>query len=190
MLLKVTKALVISTSIFFACYSNAYAQSTVTVSEGTEVKVRLLENLTSNNAVQGQKFNLELDQDLLLNSQVIIPRGTKSLGTVVSAHKKGFMGKAGELNISINYLLLGDQRISLRSTTASEGKSKVGTTVALTILFGPIGLLKRGKDIEINSGAVFTAYVDQSVQIPMAAAAMVVAPVAIPAPDLQSEAVK
>ena len=164
---KFAQALVFSGVLFISCSSSLHAQAVVTVSEGTEVKMRLLENLSSNNAVIGQKFNLDLDQEVRLNSQVIIPRGTKALGTVVSARKKGFMGRAGELNIKIDYLLLGDQRVALRSTTASEGKSKVGTTVALTVLFGPIGLLKRGKDVEINSGTILSAFIDQTVQIPV-----------------------
>ena len=168
---KITRALVVSTTLFFASHTSLHAQQSVTISEGTEVKIRLLETLSSNNAVVGQKFNLELEQDLQLNNQTVFPKGTKALGSVVSARKKGFMGKAGELNIKIDYLLFGDQRIALRSTTASEGKSKVGTTVALTVLFGPIGLLKRGKDIELETGTVFTAFIDQTVQVPMAFAA-------------------
>jgi hypothetical protein len=169
---KTTRTLFVASALFFSFCSNLYAQSIVTISEGTEVRVRLLENLTSNNAVQGQKFNLELDQDLRQNNQVVIPHGTKVIGTVASAHKKGFMGKAGELNINIDYLLLGDQRIALRATNANQGKSKVGTTVALTVLFGPIGLLKRGKDIELNAGTTFTAFIDQSFQTPALMPAM------------------
>jgi hypothetical protein len=160
-----TVGLLIAAAIMLTFCSKIQAQQTVTISEGIEVKVKLVENLSSKNAVEGQKFNLDLDQEIRVNNQIVIPRGTKALGTVVTANKKGFMGKAGELNIKINYLLVGDQRVSLRATTASEGKSKVGTTVALTVLFGPIGLLKRGKDIEINSGTIFTAYIDQTTQI-------------------------
>jgi hypothetical protein len=185
---KATRLLLAVAALMFSCSSNLYAQSVVTISEGTEVKVRLLDNLSSNNAVQGQKFNLELDQDLRLNNQVVIQRGAKVIGNVVSARKKGFMGKAGELNINIDYLLLGDQRIALRATNASEGKSKVGTTVALTVLFGPIGLLKRGKDIELNSGTTFTAFIDQTVQIPATMQAMATAPMTTQTEMQKSEA--
>jgi hypothetical protein len=37
----------------------------------------------------------------------------------------------------------------------------VGTAVALTVLFGPIGLIKHGKNVEIKEGTLLTAYVDQ-----------------------------
>ena len=41
----------------------------------------------------------------------------------------------------------------------------MGATVALTVLFGPIGLLKRGKDVEINPGLVLTAQVEQTTDL-------------------------
>ncbi len=42
-----------------------------------------------------------------------------------------------------------------------EGEGKLGTTVALTVLFGPIGLLKRGHDVDIKAGTPLAAEVDQ-----------------------------
>ena len=38
---------------------------------------------------------------------------------------------------------------------------KAGATVALTVLFGPIGFLKRGHDVDIKAGTPLTAEVDQ-----------------------------
>jgi hypothetical protein len=50
----------------------------------------------------------------------------------------------------------------LRASQGREGENKVGTTVALTILFGPIGLLKRGHDVEVLPGVVLPAVIDQT----------------------------
>lgn len=58
------------------------------------------------------------------------------------------MGQAGELNVR--------QRAS---------KGAMGATVALIVLFGPPGLLKRGHDIEIKPGRTIIAYVDQDAEI-------------------------
>ncbi len=52
-----------------------------------------------------------------------------------------------------------------RFTLRVDGDVKVGTTVALTILFGPIGLLKRGHDIDIKPGTPITAFVDQPTDV-------------------------
>jgi len=36
----------------------------------------------------------------------------------------------------------------------------------LTVLFGPIGLIKHGKNVEIPAGTPLTAYVDQDIWLP------------------------
>lgn len=50
-----------------------------------------------------------------------------------------------------------------QGTKGREGDSKTGATVALTFLFGLIGLIKHGKNVEIPAGSPFTAYVDQDI---------------------------
>jgi len=141
------------------------AQAGTKITEGTEVRLRLLDSVSSATATQGQRFNLELDDDIRVDGVVVVPRGAKALGTVVHAKKRGFMGKGGELNVMVDYLVINDERIRLRATSGQAGDDKVGATVALTVLFGPLGLLKRGKDIELNPGLVIPAYIDQSVEL-------------------------
>lgn len=155
----------------------------ITVREGTEVRLQLLEKLSSANAVVGQRFNLRLEDDLRVDGVVVAPRGTMAVGSVVSTRKKGMMGKAGELDIKLDYLLVGDEHLRLRATSSQTGKSKIGATVALTVLFGPIGLLKRGKDVVYAEGTPIAAYVDESRQFSVADAPAPVesAPLAAPA---------
>lgn len=38
--------------------------------------------------------------------------------------------------------------------------------MALTVIFGPIGLIKHGKNVDIPEGTPFTAYVDQDYSLP------------------------
>ncbi len=149
-------------SLVLMLLSTAAFAKDVKLLEGTEVKLQVVEKLTSASATEGQRFDLVLDDDIRVDGEIIIPKGSKALGTVVSAHKKGMMGKAGELNIQINYVLFKEQRIPLRASQGREGENKIGTTVALTVLFGPIGLLKRGHDVEVLPGVVLPAVVDQT----------------------------
>jgi len=136
------------------------------IPEGTDVRLQVTEKLSSATATEGQRFGLVVDENVVHGGLVLIPKGAKAVGTVMSARKRGHMGKAGELNIQINYLLIGDQRVPLRASSGREGDSKVGATVALTVLFGPLGLLKRGKNVEVNPGVVLTAQVDQTIEVP------------------------
>ena len=68
----------------------------------------------------------------------------------------------------------------------AEGSARYGTTITLTVLFGPLGLIKHGKDVEIKSGQRLTAFVDQDASVTMpisapGAATSPAAPAAAPA---------
>ena len=68
------------------------------------------------------------------------------------------MGKAGEPNMRLHYLIVGDTRLKLRGTKGKEGQGKQGTAIALIVLFGPIGLIKHGKNVDIKEGTPLRAY--------------------------------
>ena len=151
--------------IFFLALATGASAEIVKIPEGTEVDLQFIEKLSSATAVEGQRFNLEVDQTVKIDGKKVIPAGAKAVGTVVNAKKRGFMGKAGELDIQINYVLVNDERLKLRASSGREGEGRVGATVALTVIFGPLGLLKRGKNIEVMPGTVITAYVDETTEI-------------------------
>ena len=67
------------------------------------------------------------------------------------------MGKAGESNVPMQYLVTGDNRVRLRGGKGREGENKEGTTTVLTVLFGPIGVLKHGKNVDIPPGTPLVA---------------------------------
>ena len=161
--MRIGKALTfVSVALLVALPGIAFATR---LPEGTDVRLRMAEKLTSATATEGQRFDLVLDEDVQIAGVVVVPRGAKAVGTVVSVHKRGHMGKAGDLNIQINYLVVGEQRVPLRASNGREGDGRVGSTVVLTVLFGPLGLLKRGKDVEINPGTVLTAQIDQTTEL-------------------------
>jgi hypothetical protein len=145
--------------------ANAVTPARVHIPEGTEVPLLMVDQISSETNAEGDRFTLRVDGDVKVGGIVAIKSGTIAVGVVTNAHKRGFMGKAGELNINLDHLNVGDDRVKLRGSKGRTGDAKVGTTVALVVLFGPIGLLKRGHDIEIKPGTPITAYVDQSTDV-------------------------
>ena len=133
--------------------------------EGTELIIRFDDKLSSGSNSEGDQFSISLDDDVKLADGTILREGYRGKGEVTSAKKKGFMGQAGELNVRLSYIRIGDAKVRLRASKGGEGKGAMGATVALTVLFGPLGLLKRGHDIEIKPGQTITAYVDQDAEI-------------------------
>lgn len=145
--------------------------ATLKLPEGTEVEVSVDEKLTSATAQEGDRFRISLAEPITLNG-VTIPAGYSGRGVIQSAKKKGFMGQAGQLNVSFDYIKIGDTKLRIRSDKGKEGQSHVGTTVVLTVLFGPLGLLKHGDDVVVNKGQVISAYLDEDalIALPLAAA--------------------
>ena len=134
--------------------------------EGTDVKLKFAQDLSSKTATDDDPVNLVLDEDLKVGDATVCKAGAKAVGTVTHAKKAGMMGKGGELNLRLEYLIVGDTRMRLRGTKGKEGEGKVGAAVALTVLFGPIGLMKHGKNVEVKQGTPLLAYVDQDFTIP------------------------
>ena len=141
------------------------APTKVRVPEGTEVPLLFVDTLSSATNGEGDRFTLRVDGDVRVGGLIVIKSGSIAVGVVSNAHKRGFMGKAGELNVVLDHVMAGDDRIKLRASKGKTGDAKVGATVALTILFGPVGLLKRGHDIDIKSGTPITAFVDEAADV-------------------------
>jgi hypothetical protein len=68
----------------------------------------------------------------------------------------------------MDYLKVGDTKVHLRGVKGKEGESGTTSTVVLTVLFGPIGLIKHGKNIDIKQGTSLTAYVSDDTPLPPA----------------------
>ena len=139
----------------------------LSLKEGTDVNLKFAQDLSSKTAAEDDPVNLVLDQDLKVGDVVVAKAGAKAVGTITHSKKAGMMGKAGELNMRLQYLIIGDTRVKLRGTKGKEGQGKEGTAVALTVLFGPIGLIKHGKNVDIKQGTPILAYVDENYDIPV-----------------------
>ena len=129
------------------------------------MQIRFDERISSATSVQGDRFSVSLAEPLKLADGTIIPAGYRGTGEVTAAEKRGFMGQAGQLNVRLDAVRIGDTRVPLRASRGQEGKGAMGATIALTVLFGPLGLLKRGHDIVIPEGQTIEAYTDRDADI-------------------------
>jgi hypothetical protein len=139
------------------------------IKEGTELQLKFAQDISSKTAQDGDPVNLVLGEDLKVGDIIVAKAGAPALGTVSHAKKAGMMGRPGELDMRLDYVVVGDSRMMIRGTKGKEGQGKEGTAVALTVLFGPIGLIKHGKNVEVKSGTPLTAYVDSDFTVPATA---------------------
>jgi hypothetical protein len=136
--------------------------------DGSDVRLKFAESVSSKTANEGDIVNLVLDEDLKVGSVVVAKAGSKAVGTVTHAKKAGMMGKGGKLNMRLEYLKVGDERVKIRGSKGKEGEGKEGTAVALTVLFGPLGLIKHGKNVDVKEGTPLSAFLDQDYTVPTA----------------------
>lgn len=136
--------------------------------DGEDVQLKFAQDISSKTASDGDSVMFTLDEDLKVGGVVVAKSGAKAVGEVVNAKKSGMMGKAGELNIRLDYLKVGDTKVRLRGNKGKEGESGTTSAVVLTVLFGPIGLIKHGKNIDIKQGAPLKVYVSEDTALPPA----------------------
>lgn len=146
----------------FAVPSNTSTGS-FTIPDGMEIKIVTAEDISGQKVTEGDPLTFKVSEDVKVNAATVIAKDTIVKGTVSSAKKKGMMGKSGELSVRIDSTQTVDgQKIKLRASKSGEGGDNMGSTVALTVLFGPIGLLRHGKEAKIKAGTVLSAYTDES----------------------------
>lgn len=133
--------------------------------EGTQLELEFVDPVSTRTAVAGDRCKLRLRHDIKVDGITVIAGGAAAVGTVVSTQKRGVMGRGGQLNLRIDYLITGDQRVPLRGSPDRHRDPEAGTRVALSAVFGPLSLLKPGKQNDIPKGATMRAYVDRDYPI-------------------------
>ena len=139
----------------------------IVVPEGTDVKLRLLEAVSSRTAKVGDPVALEVAEDLRVDGTVVVAKGAKAKGEITVAKKLGMMGKAGDLALRLYYVRAGEIKIELRGTKTAEGDSKVGRAIVLTAISG-LGISKRVQNTEVPEGTPVTAFVTEDTAVPIA----------------------
>ena len=165
-----------------------------TLMDGTPIKLRLGQTMSSANAQVNQEVPFEVVEDVQVDNVVVLPKGATAIGTVTDAHPKKSMGRGGVLNITISYARLADQeKVALRATQDEKGGGHVGAMtgaiVATSIVFfpaAPLFLFVHGKDIVIPQGTEITAFVEGDMHLDMAK--FTVPPSAPPAAVAESQA--
>jgi hypothetical protein len=168
-----------------------------TLLDGTPVKLRLSETISSASAKVGQEIPFEVVEEVKVDDVVVLSKGATAIATVTDCNAKKSMGRAGKLDISISYARLADQeKVALRATQENKGGGHVGAMtgamVATAIVFfpaAPLFLFIHGKDITIPQGTDITAFVEGDMHLNMANFGVMPPPPPAPPAALQASIV-
>ncbi len=147
-----------------------------TLMDGTVVKLRLGETISSADAHVGQQVPFEITEDVVVQGVTIIPKGSPAIATVTTAESKKRMGRGGKLDVNMDSTRLIDgSKVQLRAVKDGKGGGHVGAMtgamVATSIVFfpaAPLFLFMHGKDITIPKGTEVTAFVQGDTKLDMA----------------------
>jgi hypothetical protein len=138
--------------------------------EGTQVTLKLAQNLDSKYAVVGEPVELVLAQDLKVYDAVVARKGARVLGTITAGKDSEKRGEGHALALRVDFLKVGAVSIKLRGEQSAEGKRNKDAMVAGTIFLGLSGLiLASGKHYVLPAGTPAIAYVAEDVTLPPAA---------------------
>ncbi|MEA1072498.1 hypothetical protein [Sphingomonas sp. LY160] len=152
----------------------AVVASTVKVPALTPLRLRVEGEVNSNTHVTGDKIVIVLAVPLKVTDTLAIPAGTKGVGEVVHAAKKGMGGKAGELLLAARTLELAPGvTIPLRSfrLAPATGKNNEGLATGLMIAGGAIGgiaaMVTTGHSAVVPNGTEAFAKTSADIELPL-----------------------
>jgi len=161
----------------------APATSNAVLRVGTEVPVRLLEELTTKGKKLrvGQRFRLETSEPIMVQGAVVIPVGSPAMGEITDVRNKGMWGKSGHLGARLLYVTVNGRQIRLSGAFDDKGVAGgVGAVAVSAIVFLPAGFFMTGTSAKVPVGTIIKGFVDEDVQLALAAAAPAPLAVAVP----------
>ena len=125
---------------------------------GTEIMTRLAEPLSTETAQNGDRFELQLADDLVVGNHLIAPRGTRARGRVLNAQASGKVKGLATISLTLTDLYIGQDQFSLQSETltlqAEKSIGKDAATVGIGTGVGAIigAIAGGGKGAVIGAG--------------------------------------
>jgi hypothetical protein len=139
------------------------------------VLIRLLKKLDSSSTQKGQRVDIEIARDVLINSELVVPKGAKTYGVVTDVSPAGRLGKDGKIALELKGIKALDGTVvplvfDEKTKQLNESLQwAIGAGLAGFIVFGPVGALGavfvQGKDAVIPEGAEFYVAVGSDVKV-------------------------
>ncbi|WP_150290426.1 hypothetical protein [Sphingobium estronivorans] len=153
--------------------------------EGMAISLQTRADLSSKSAHVGDEVELAVAKPVTINGVTVLSAGTSAVGEITRARDNGLLGRSGKLDIRVDRVKAGQLEIPVRGQRNAQGKSGTLGAVGAGIVFLPLAILVRGRDVKVPAGTAFDVYVDQEVHVPLDAPA-----VSAPAAPAETSAIR
>lgn len=133
----------------------------------TEITFETTQEVTTKGKTwsEGDTFNLSVVNDVRLGDYVVIPKGSRGVGRITWLTSKGAFGKSGKMDIEIEYVEVGGQRVDVTGTYRQEGEGNTVATIGGVVLAGVFAGFITGKSGRIPKGRELTATTDADLPV-------------------------
>ena len=133
----------------------------VTIPAGTQVTIRMVETVDSQNSYAGETFRAAVDNPIQVDGKIIVPRGAEALGRLVNVEKAGRIRGSSKIELELTAFNFDGMSVAVRTSThqevgSSQGKETgkiAGAGSLLGAIFGAITGGKKGTVIGAGLGA-------------------------------------
>jgi hypothetical protein len=140
--------------------AQAAAGADLLLRAGTLVPLETRAHISSKTHRQGDRFELSVSEDVIVDGKVAIPKGAVALAEVADHRAKGSFGRSGKLEVTFLYVTVGDRKIRLDGRAADSGRNVAVPALATSVVVaGVVGASIKGGDARIPAGSPMAAYV-------------------------------
>jgi hypothetical protein len=133
----------------------------IQIPAGTTVIVRTIDSINSDSTALGNTYRASIDEPVMVNGQVVIPRGADATLKVIADQQSGKIEGKTAVSLDLYTVTLNGQVIPLTSSEVTEASGSrgarsakvIGGTAVLGTLLGAIAGGGRGAAIGAASGA-------------------------------------
>lgn len=138
---------------------------------GAPVPVVLSQHLTTKGKglKVGQRVQLEVANDVLLNGRVVIPARAPVEGVLTHVRNKGMWGKSGAIQLQIKSVNINGTIIRLKGDMDSRGETGTAGVVGALVVLPVAGFFVTGTSAEMPLNMPGRAFLDQDITLPPSA---------------------
>jgi hypothetical protein len=120
--------------------SSSDALDTITLPEGTVISVRIADKINSSHSQAGDILIGTVDPSVLVDSRVVIPRGTEAHLRVMEDKKGGRLHGNAEVEVELISLIIDGKKIDADSDVVKKKKGALSTKTTAEIKPGAVGV--------------------------------------------------
>jgi hypothetical protein len=146
----------------------AHAES-ARLQAGTHVTLQLAQHITSGQTPAGAPVWFRVKDDLIVDDETLVRKGTLVRGQMTASSKRGSIGASGSMNFGVRFVPAVDgQNVRVIASLGSTGRDRGNALVGWTLMWGWFGLMTKGVDAYALRGSEMDAEVlsDKVIQIP------------------------